>query len=102
MPLNSALRQIVYTEGGRGVHTVIVDGRVVIRDRRLVTMDQTALFAQIMEVVPQFQKDFAEISTRIARLKPYLDEAHRRIWAEDVGGDRLFVDPVGPTPYPPR
>jgi len=68
---------------------------VVIRDRRLVTMDQDALFAEIMQVVPQFQKDFAEIRARIARLKPSLDEAHRRIWAEDVGGDRLFVEPIG-------
>ena len=94
VPLNSALRQLVYTEGGRGVRTVIVGGRVVIRDRVLVTMDQTALFEQIMEVVPQFQKDFAEIKARIARMRPYLDEAHRRIWAEDVGGDRLFADPL--------
>jgi len=94
VPLNSALRQLVYSEGGRGVETVIVAGKVVIRDRRLVSMDQDALLDEIQAVVPQFQADFAEIKARVARLKPYLDEAHRRIWAEDVGGDRLFVDPV--------
>ena len=33
--------------------------------------------------------DYAEIKARVERLKPYLAEAHRRIWAEDVGGDRL-------------
>jgi len=94
VPLNSALRQLVYTEGGRGVETVIVGGRVVIRDRRLVSMDQDALFEEIMAVVPQFQKDYAVIKGRVARLQPYLDEAHRRIWAVDVGGDRLFADPA--------
>jgi guanine deaminase len=94
IPLNSALRQLVYTEGGRGVKTVIVGGRVVIRDGRLTTMDEAALHDEIMAVVPEFQRDYAAIKSRIERLQPYLQEAHRRIWAEDVGGNRLFRDPL--------
>ena len=94
MPLNSATRQVVYTEGGRGVRLVIVDGRVIIKDGRLQTMDERALIDEIMAVVPQFQKDFAEIEKRVDGLRPYLAEAHRRIWAEDTGGDRLFKDPL--------
>jgi cytosine/adenosine deaminase-related metal-dependent hydrolase len=30
---SSAARQLVYTEAGRGVESVMVDGRVVVRDR---------------------------------------------------------------------
>lgn len=92
LPLNSAQRQLVYTEGGRGVKTVIVGGRVVIQDGRLQTMDEAALLDQILEVVPQFQSDFAHIKARVEKLHPYLQEAHRRIWAEDVGTDRLYHD----------
>lgn len=94
VPLNSALRQLVYTEGGRGVRTVMIDGRVVVQDGRLKTMDERKLLDEILAVVPQFQSDFAAIKTRVERMKPYLDEAHRRIWAADVGGDRLFADPL--------
>lgn len=94
LPLNSALRQLVYTEGGRGVKTVIVGGKVVIDDGRLTTMDEAALLKQILDVVPQFQKDFEHIKDRVEKLRPYLQEAHRRIWAEDVGIDRLFHDSV--------
>src|SRR2546423_9242748 len=43
LPYNSAARQLVYTESGRGVETVIVDGRTVIRDRRVTTIDEDAL-----------------------------------------------------------
>jgi hypothetical protein len=25
-------------------------------------------------------------------MKPYLEEAHRRIWAEEVGTNRLFLE----------
>ncbi|WP_018699298.1 amidohydrolase family protein [Amorphus coralli] len=91
VPLNSAVRQIVYTEGGRGVHTVVVDGRVVIDGGRLATMDQDRLLEQIMAVVPQFRSDYEAIERRVEKLRPYLDEAHRRIWAANVGGNRLFT-----------
>lgn len=91
IPLNSAVRQIVYTEGGRGVHTVIVDGEVVIAGGKLQSMDEDALLEQIMAVVPQFREDYAAIEKRVENLRPYLDEAHRRIWAAEVGGNRLFT-----------
>lgn len=91
VPLNSAVRQIVYTEGGRGVRTVVIDGRVVIDEGRLTSMDEDALLEQIAVVVPEFREDYAQIERRVEKLKPYLDEAHRRIWAEDVGGNRLFT-----------
>lgn len=94
VPLNSALRQIVYAEGGRGVKTVIVGGRIVIHDGRLQTIDETKLLDRVLAVAPQFQRDYAEIEARVRRMRPYLEEAHRRIWAEDVGGDRLFKDPI--------
>ena len=35
LPFNSAARQLVYTEAGRGVESVIVDGRVVIKERQV-------------------------------------------------------------------
>jgi guanine deaminase len=91
VPLNSATRQLVYTEGGRGVDTVVVDGRVVIRHGRLATMDQEALLDEVMAVVPRFREDFSAIAARVDKLKPYLAEAHRKIWAADVGANRLFT-----------
>jgi guanine deaminase len=91
VPLNSAVRQLVYTEGGRGVETVIVDGEVVIEDRALKTVNEDDLLAQVLDVIPRFREDFAAIEKRVARLQPYLAEAHRHIWAADVGGNRLFT-----------
>ncbi|MDC7786772.1 amidohydrolase family protein [Rhodoplanes sp. TEM] len=91
VPLNSATRQLVYTEGGRGVDTVLVDGRVVIRHGRLATMDQDALLDEVMAVVPKFREDFSVIAARVETLKPWIAEAHKRIWAADVGTNRLFT-----------
>ena len=92
IPLNSAVRQMVYTEGGRGVKTVIVDGKLIIHDGKLQTMDEEALIEEIRAIIPKFQKDFEFIKSRVSQMKPYLEEAHRRIWAEEVGTNRLFND----------
>lgn len=91
VPLNSAVRQLVYTEAGRGVKTVIVDGAVVVDDGRLVTMDEDALLDEIAACVPAFRDDYAKIEGRVEKLKPHLAEAHRRIWAADVGDNRMFI-----------
>jgi 5-methylthioadenosine/S-adenosylhomocysteine deaminase len=89
VPLNSVARQLVHIEGGRAVRHVMVDGRWVIRDRRFVHIDEAAIFAEVEAVMPTFRQDFAEITARIARLQPWLDEAQQKIQATDVGIERL-------------
>jgi 5-methylthioadenosine/S-adenosylhomocysteine deaminase len=50
VPLNDAVRQIVYSESGRGVHTVIVDGSVIVDDGKLMTIDYDALLDEVREL----------------------------------------------------
>lgn len=89
-PFNSAARQIVYGEGGRAVTTVIVEGRVVMRDRVIQTVDEAALRAELARIVPGFRADADKVFARTARLRPYILEADKRIWGEDVGIDRYL------------
>ena len=90
LPLNSATRQLVYTEAGRGVRMVIVEGRIVIEDGRATMIDERELARHVEDLMPGFIEDFARIRERVDGMAPYLEEAHRRIWAEDIGLDRLF------------
>ena len=88
VPFNSAARQIVYGESGRGVETVIIAGRVVMRDQVIQTVNEAALRAELGQVVPQFRKDAEAVSARTARLRPYILENDRRIWSQNIGMDR--------------
>jgi 5-methylthioadenosine/S-adenosylhomocysteine deaminase len=88
-PLNSVARQLVHIEAGRGVRHVLVDGRVVVRDRALTTIDEATIYEAVKAVMPGFRHDFAAISARVARLQPYLDQAHRKIMAADLDIERL-------------
>jgi len=85
LPFNSAARQLVYSECGRSVETVIVDGRIVVRERRLVTIDENELCERIAEVGERFRRDLGIFAQRNPRFRPYLDAAHRRTWEQDVG-----------------
>lgn len=91
LPLNGAIRQLVYSESGRGVRTVVVDGEVVIRDGKSTKIDEAELRHRLAEVMPGFMADFEQITARVESLRPYVDEAHRRVWREDVGMNRLFT-----------
>jgi guanine deaminase len=88
-PMNSAARQLVHIEAGRGVRHVIVDGRVVVRDRALTTVDEATIYEAVKVVMPEFRRDFSTISQRVAKLQPWLDQAHRKIMAAELDIERL-------------
>ena len=91
LPLNSAVRQLVHVEAGRGVRHVVVDGAVVVRDRRLTTIDEDEIYDAVRVVMPGFRRDFTAISERVQRLQPWLDQAHQRIVSTELDFDRIYI-----------
>lgn len=49
-PLENPVANLIYSASGSSVRTVIVDGRVVIRDRTLTTVDETIFLAEADKV----------------------------------------------------
>lgn len=45
-PLLNVINQLVWAADGRGVHTVVVDGRVVVEDGHMTTIDEDALWRE--------------------------------------------------------
>jgi cytosine/adenosine deaminase-related metal-dependent hydrolase len=90
LPYNSAARQLVYTEAGRGVDSVMVNGRMVIRDRVVKSLDEDALRREVADLMRHFIPEYeAIVKSRRAAL-PHILAAHRRVWAEDIGMDRFI------------
>jgi len=91
LPYNSAARQIVYTEAGRGVASVIVDGRVVMKDRKITTIDEDALRREVESLMRHFIADYDAVVESRKRALPFMLDAHRKVWAADIGMNR-FID----------
>jgi cytosine/adenosine deaminase-related metal-dependent hydrolase len=45
-PLHNVVNQLVWSADGRGVHTVVVDGRIVVEDGHSTMIDEAALWAE--------------------------------------------------------
>lgn len=90
MPYNSAARQLVYTETGRGINSVMVDGQMVIRDRKVESFDEDALREEVTSLMRHFVKDYESVLASRKRALPYMLDAHRRVWAQDVGMNRFI------------
>jgi 5-methylthioadenosine/S-adenosylhomocysteine deaminase len=94
MPFNNAARQLVFSESGRGVETTIVDGRIVMRDRRMTTVDEAAIREELAEIMVTFRRDFDGVAHANQQATPYLLEANRNLATVDVGVE-AFLRPLG-------
>ncbi len=85
VPLNDPLRQVVYCETGASVRTVLVNGRVVVDEGTLTTLDLDALREEATAFARKAVADNRAVREQYARLRPYLEEMHRRAVGEDLG-----------------
>jgi 5-methylthioadenosine/S-adenosylhomocysteine deaminase len=91
-PLNDALRQLVFNEGGSSLAAVFVDGEQVMQDGRLTRIDEAALMAEIGETWRELAPAIADREERVAGLFP----SYLRIW------DRCRATPIDPANHPAR
>ncbi len=90
VPFNSAARQLVFSEFGRAIETVLVGGRPVVRAGRLVSVDEEALAAAAEEIAPAFRRDAQALAARNAELVAPLLSANRKAWKIPLGFDRYI------------
>jgi 5-methylthioadenosine/S-adenosylhomocysteine deaminase len=90
VPFNSAARQIVFSESGRAIDTVLVGGRPVVRGGRLVTVDEASLAAAVEKIAPAFRRDAEALAARNADLAAPLLNAAREAWKIPLGFERFI------------
>jgi cytosine/adenosine deaminase-related metal-dependent hydrolase len=78
VPLNDAITQLVYCENGTSVTDVMIDGGWVLRNRKLLTIDETALYRRARAVREEMDQRVQEQYRRTAPLEPPLREAYLR------------------------
>jgi 5-methylthioadenosine/S-adenosylhomocysteine deaminase len=87
VPLNDPVRQVVYCENGSSVRTVLVNGRVVVDEGKLTTLDLGTLREEGTEFARKAVADNRAVREQYERLRPYFEEMHRRAVAVDLGFD---------------
>ena len=72
VPLRHALRQMVYGENGAAVDRVLVGGRVVVEQGRLLTIDEAALRRQAQAAAERLDALNAEGRHLAQALRPWV------------------------------
>ena len=90
-PLNDIHRQLVYCANGGAVALTMVAGRVVAEHGKLLTVDESAIRAEIRERTAALHRELAETAKAAERLEPYYREMYRRAAATDVGFSRWMI-----------
>jgi 5-methylthioadenosine/S-adenosylhomocysteine deaminase len=80
VPLNSAARQVVFSECGRSVDTVLVNGRIVVSGGKVLTVNEAALRQEIEVLMQVLRPEISAVEARTDELRPQLHEALRRTW----------------------
>lgn len=68
VPLNDALRQIVFSENGAAVDTVMIGGRVIVEHGRLMTVDEAKLRENVQATVARLlgaNRGLREVSSQL-------------------------------------
>ncbi len=88
IPMNDPVNQIVHTEDGSGVHSVMIGGRMIVEDRKLLTVDLPKLAAQ----AAASQKRRAPLTGEAKKLYEQARDRRRQL----LSGPRQ-----GAAPHPP-
>jgi len=85
IPLNDPVRNLAFSVTSEAVRTVIVDGRVVMRDRRIMTFDEDAMRARVREAAERFRRErVPAMQAGAKRLAGYIREMYYRAAAETL------------------
>lgn len=59
-PRNNLIASLSYSANGSEVETVIIDGKIVMEDRKVLTMDEELVYKKINEIIVRMGLDKKE------------------------------------------
>jgi guanine deaminase len=93
-PRNDVVSSLVYAETGADVDTVLVDGRVVLRGGRVLTVDEDRIRAQAQAAADRIRAANAPLWQFAAEIAPHLSQACRATVATPYQVNR-YAAPAG-------
>lgn len=88
-PRNAPDLHLVYSENGSSIDTVMVDGRVVMTDDRLTTIDERAVLDELQARGPELRRWQDHMERLNRALLPAFDRQYREVMSREVPVNRF-------------
>jgi cytosine/adenosine deaminase-related metal-dependent hydrolase len=88
-PLNDVIHQLVYCEGGHSVDTVLVDGKVVVRNGRLTCVDEETLIKKIAPISEKMYRIYSLNKKRADKADLVIQGLYRKALGKNSGQTHL-------------
>ena len=85
IPLHDPVRNLAFSVTSEAVQTVIVDGRIVMRDRRITAFDEAAMRARVRKAAERFRRErIPAMREGAKRLESHIREMYYRAAGESL------------------
>jgi 5-methylthioadenosine/S-adenosylhomocysteine deaminase len=91
-PLNDLRRQLVFCENGSSVRLVMVAGRILAEDGKVLSVDEEALKAEVRELMVEYRTQYQAVEHWARALEPIYRQMYQRCLEEEVSMRRNCAD----------
>jgi cytosine/adenosine deaminase-related metal-dependent hydrolase len=81
-PMNNPTNQLVFYENGSSVDTVFVEGRLLLREGKIIFTNEAEIFAEAVEIANRVRRDNEASLKKVERQIPYLRKMYLRAMKE--------------------
>ena len=80
---------LVYAEHGQSIRQVFINGQLVVAEGQVVTVDESALLAELQELLPEYDAERAALYQQADRLMPAMTATYQRAMAQPLPIERF-------------
>lgn len=87
-PRNDLIKHLVYCENGSSVVRVMIDGKTVVKDGVILTVDEKSLLCELNDLMQEFRTEYQKTKEWADLLFPYVDQVYRKCYVRPTGLNR--------------
>jgi 5-methylthioadenosine/S-adenosylhomocysteine deaminase len=81
LPRHDLVNQLVFCEHGEAVEMVVVDGKILLRDGRIQSIDEEKILSELKQTMPGIEAKISSADHAGSELQPFLDSAYEKCMA---------------------
>lgn len=90
-PLNDLVNEVIFCEHGYSIDTVIIEGKIVVRDRKVLGIDESSILEEIKEASRRFFQENRGVYQEAKKFEPYMRNMYFKCMEKEIGINALAI-----------